>query len=221
MKKLIVLCWIPLCLLLFTTCKKDNTFKVSLQGTIFDPNSNQPVSNANIVLSASMISSGTYNSNYNEVTSTSSDANGNYSISTSITGKPVGFRIAVVKQGYFFNSVDIGPTVFDNNTTYQQSFNIYPEAYLALQVKNVSPNDSTDKITYYYTTLPSLFCSQCCSDNQITGNGQYYQSASTCKTYGNQWTKIIWTVIKFGNLNYHVDSIFCNSFDTAHYSINY
>ena len=93
MKKLIVLCWIPLCLFLFTTCKKDNTFKVTLSGNVFAPNQNQGVANATVVLSASLITSGTYNSNYNQVGLTTTDGSGNYSFATSIDGKPVGIPL--------------------------------------------------------------------------------------------------------------------------------
>lgn len=221
MKKIIVLCWVPLCLFLFTTCKKDNTFKVTLSGNVFAPNQNQGVANATVVLSASLITSGTYNSNYNQVGSTFTDGSGNYSFATSIDGKPVGLRVAVVKQGYFSNSVDLSPTLFENGNSYTQNFNIYSEGFLTLNVNNVSPNDSTDRITYYYTTQSPLFCSQCCSDNQITGAGTSYHSTTTCKTFGDQWTKIVWTVIKFGNMNLHTDSVFCNAFDTAQYTINY
>ena len=221
MKKLIIISWILLSLFLFTTCKKDNSFKVALSGNVFAPNQNQGVANATVVLSASVISSGTYNSNYNDVASTTTDGSGNYSFNTSVDGKPVGFRVTVLKQGYFYNSVDLSPTLFENDNSYTQNFNLYSEAYLKLQVNNTSPNDSTDRISYYYTTQTPLVCSQCCSENQVTGVGQYYHSNSTCKTYGDQYTKIIWTVIKFGNLNYHSDSVYCSSFDTAQYIINY
>ncbi len=205
----------------FTNCKKTNSFKVSISGKVVESNHQTAISNATLVLSASMISSGTYNSNYNEIANTTTDGSGNYTFNASIDGKPVGLRVAVVKSGYFTNSFDLSPTLFENGNTYTQDFNLFTESFIKLQVNNVSPNDSSDRITYYYTLSPSLHCSQCCSDNQITGYGQYYHASSVCKTYGNQWTKIVWTVIKYGNMNFHADSIYIAPSDTAQYTINY
>ncbi len=221
MNKRILFPTLLLCILYMPACKKDSSYSVNLSGNVLDPNQNQGVSNVTIILSASIITSGTYNSNYTEIASTTTDGNGNYSFVTGVSGKPVGFRITVIKSGFFFNSIDLNSSVFENNNPYVQNFNIYSEAYLKLHVSNVSPNDSTDRINFYYTTQPSLHCNQCCSDNVITGAGTTYSISSVCKTYGGEWTKIIWTVAKSGALNYHLDSVFCNSFDTAQYNINY
>ena len=221
MKKVILAVLIIGNFLLISACKKDTSFKVSLQGNVFNPSQNQAVSNATVVLSASLISSGTYNSNYTDVATTTTDGSGNYTFSTDISGKPVGLRVTISKAGYFYNSADLSPTLFESGNSYTQNFNMYSEAFIKLHIANTSPNDSTDRITYYYTLQPSLHCSQCCSDNQVTGVGPYYQASNICKTYGNQWTKIVWTTIKYGFLNYHIDSVYCNPADTAIYNINY
>ena len=200
------------------SCKKEKD-KINISGTVYDPNLNTFLANAHVTISASMISSGFYNSNYTDIATTTTDANGVFTFEFE-KQKSAGYRIFISKDNYFDNTIDINDADIVPGTPYTPAYNLYPVGYIKLHVKNSTPYDTSDAIRYSYTS-GYLACYECCSNMLIKGYGKYYDVTSKCKTYGNQNAIISWSIYKAGYDVAHSDSIFCTAFDTTYYEILY
>ena len=201
-----------------TSCKKDKQ-KITINGSVYDPNTKTYVSNANVTISASIVSSGFYNSNYTQVASTTTDGSGAFSFNFDKM-KSAGYRIYISKENYFDNTIDIPDDNVVAGTPYTPKYNLYTIAYLNLHVKNTTPHDSADYIAYYYSTTGLPTCFECCSNNIFRGYGVNYDTTIKCKTYGNQYVKINYHVIQVWDAS-NTDSVYCTAFDTTSHNIFY
>jgi hypothetical protein len=200
------------------SCKKDKQ-KITINGSVYSPNQQSYVSNAHVTISASMVTSGFYNSNYTTIASTTTDGSGAFTFEFDKL-KSAGYRIFIWKDNYFDNTIDIPDADVIAGTPYVPAYNIYPVAYLKLHVRNYPAYDSLDYIAYYYSE-GALSCYQCCSNSVLKGYGETYDTIAKCKTYGGQNVTINWHVKKGpwdGTLS---DTIYCTPFDTTTYEIIY
>ncbi len=204
---------------IFTSCKKDKQ-KITINGTVYDPNTKTYVSNAHVTLSASMVSSGFYNSNYTEVASTTTDGSGAFSFNFDKL-KSAGYRIYISKENYFDNTIDIDDASVVAGTPYTAKYDLYQIAWMKLHVTHTTPHDSSDYIAYDYSSTGLPTCFGCCSNNIFKAYGMTYDTTLRCKTYGSRYMKINWHVIMFGWDALQSDSVFCTPFDTTLYTINY
>jgi hypothetical protein len=200
------------------SCKKEKE-KININGTVYDPNLKTFLANAHITISASMISSGFYNSNYTDIASTTTDANGAFNFEFD-KQKSAGYRVFISKDNYFDNTIDINDADVVPGTPYTAAYNLYPVAYIKLHVKNSTPYDTSDAIRYSYTS-GYLTCYECCSNILTKGYGKNYDVTTKCKTYGSQNVMINWSVYKAGYDVAYSDTIFCIPFDTTTYQILY
>ncbi len=205
-------------IIIFITCNKDEK-EIEVKGRVYDPQLVKYLSGATVRISSSKIVSGVYNSNYQEITSATTDKDGNFSFTIAVE-KVSGYRLNVNKDDYFDYTVDIEPEILEENDTYSDSYNLYPECYINLHVKNVTPFDGNDKISYKFTS-GTLNCFQCCNDGITTGNGKNYEETKICRVHGNQYVGINWIVTKNSNTFSSSDSIYCPAFQTVYYQIHY
>ncbi len=201
------------------SCKKNKDENISVRGTVFDPNLNVYVNDAYVTISSIRVQSGIYNSNYQDIETVVTDYNGNFGfdIKKEITN---GYRIYIRKDNYFSYTVDISPDVLSPDIVYSPTYNLFPEAYIKLHVKNTMPYDSTDFIAYSFTNS-NLNYYGCCTNNVFKGYGEDYDYTLKCKLYGEQYAKMNWHVTKNGSDILYKDSVFCNAFDTTFYQIYY
>jgi len=195
-------------------CKKKQN-KISIRGYLFDPKQNISVAGALVTISSSKISSGVYNSNYQDIATTTTDASGNFSFDFTEEAT-AGYRFYIRKDKYFDYTVDVSADDITHEQAYTPTFNLYPEAYLKLGIKNIAPADSTDAITYYLTS-GFLECYQCCTNTYFHGYGVSYDTVMKCKTYGSNMATVNYIV----NGTLHIQNIFCTPYDTTFYQINY
>jgi len=200
------------------SCKKDKQ-KITINGSVYSPNLQSYVANAHVTISASMVTSGFYNSNYTDIASTTTDGSGAFTFEFDKM-KSAGYRIYISKDNYFDNTIDVADADIVAGTPYTPSYNLYPVAFIKLHVKNTTPNDSTDFISYYYSTTGLPSCFECCSNTIFKGYGTAYDTIIKCKTYGNQYMKIsghffqMWTAAIS-------DSVYCVPFDTTSHNLFY
>lgn len=201
-----------------SNCKKDKNI-IKISGTIYDPNTKAYVQGAHITISASKITDGFYNSNYSDIASTTSDASGVFSFEFE-KDKTAGYRFYVYKDHYFDVTTDVADDDIVSGTTYTPQYNLYPEGYIKLHVKNNTPINSNDFIAYSYTS-GIVQCLGCCTNTTFKGYGTSYDTIIKCKTYGNQDVKINWHVAKFGTDVAYSDTITAVAFDTTLYQLFY
>ena len=200
------------------SCRKDKT-KITINGTVYDPNSNAYVIGANVTISASGVSSGYYNSSYTDIATTTTDANGKFTFHFD-KEKSAGYRIYISKSNYFDNTIDVSGADLEPGIPYSPTYNLNTKAFIKLRVKNALPNNSNDQIIYSYSS-GYLSCYECCSNTNCIGYGVNYDSTLTCKTYGNQNVIIFWHSIKGSGDVLHYDTIYCSAFDTTNFQILY
>ncbi|NVO02668.1 MAG: carboxypeptidase regulatory-like domain-containing protein [Bacteroidetes bacterium] len=204
--------------LFFASCQKDEK-KVTFSGTIVDSYSNNPISGASVTLASKKIESGVYNSNFQNITTISTDANGQYSIESPFESV-IAYKIFVGKSNYFDFSTEINSNDVPNGSNYNATYSISPAAYIKLHIKNNVPFDSLDMISYSYkNTQPG--CIDCCNNNIFQGIGQLFETTFKCKTFGNTTNKIEWRVTKNGTMVLHSQDVFCAPFDTTNFEILY
>jgi hypothetical protein len=200
-------------------CKKKQN-KISIRGYLFDPKQNISVAGALVTISSSKISSGVYNSNYQDIATTTTDASGNFSFDFTEAATS-GYRFYIRKDKYFDYTVDVSADDITHEQAYTPTFNLYPEAYLKLEVKNTTPYDSADFISFRMTT-GFLECYQCCTNTIFKGYGETYDTIMKCKTYGSSTVTLNWTVTKnaLPPIN-HNQNVYCTPYDTTFYQISY
>jgi len=200
------------------SCKKDESKTITIKGKIIDKNQNLPVSGAEVIFWASKLQGSTYNPNLIPVSSTLSNEGGDFML-TYEKDKDASYRISVTKNKYFEITQDIEVDKLPSGN-YNFNYDIVPEAYLKLIVKNYYPYDNNDFIGYTINA-PQPSGNNCCPSSANTGLGYFYENTYKCKTYGAQKVRMSWSVKK-NNINSLYDTlIFCVPFDTTIFNLNY
>lgn len=201
-----------------SSCKKHKNI-ITINGHIYDPYSGLYVSSADVTISSCTINSGFYNSNYTDIATTSTDANGAFSFEFE-QEKSSGYRFYIYKDHYFDNTIDIPESNIQPENIYAPTFEIYPSAYIKLHVKNNSPYDDNDFIAYSYD-VGNAGCIDCCTNTVLKGYGKTYDSTYKCKTFGSKDVLINWHVTKWSIDMAYSDTVYCTPFDTTYYEILY
>lgn len=200
------------------SCKKNKNV-ITINGHVYDPYSGSFISGANVTISSSKLSSGFYNSNYTDIATVATDANGAFSFEFE-QEKSSGYRFYIYKDKYFDRTIDVADADIQPENIYAPTFDIHPIGYLKLHVKNSSPYDANDFIAYSYN-IDNISCMECCTNTVLKGYGKTYDSTYKCKTYGSRDVQINWHVTKLGYDVTYSDTIFCAPFDTTFYEILY
>ncbi len=204
--------------MLVNSCKKDDDKTIIIQGKITDANQQTAISNAEVTFWSSRIQSGTYNPNYISLATAITDAGGNYNLQIT-KEKDVGFRITVNKARYFGQTTDMSVESLSAGT-HNLNYSIYPEAYFKLNVKNVSPINNSDFISYWISN-PQPSGANCCNNLPINFTGQFYENTVICRTYGAQNITVKWNVKKQNNVTSSESNFYCTPFDTTEHNLNY
>jgi hypothetical protein len=199
-------------------CKKD-VKKVTFSGTVLDAHSNAPIAGSEVTLAVKKIESGVYNSNFQNITTATTDGNGQFSIECNYEAV-IAYRIHVGKNNYFDSSTEINSNDVQSGTNYSANYTISPEAFIKLHIKNNMPFDSLDLVTYSYKN-PQPGCVDCCNNTIFHGNGMLFDTIFKCKTFGNTNNKVEWVVKKNGQTVLHSQDIFCIPLDTTTFEILY
>ncbi len=200
------------------SCKKQND-KVSFAGSVFEPNTKTNVSDAKVVLSAQLIESGTWNTNFTVLKSVSTDSEGNFKLETE-SQRVSNYRITISKNNYFENYFNINPENIKNGETYEDNYEIYSSSTININIKNTYPVDSLDKFGYSIDGQLSL-CSDCCSGTEKIYTGTTVNETAICKLPGHQTIKINYYYIKGGNTTVKSISKYIPEFETTNVNILY
>ncbi|HNW71093.1 MAG TPA: hypothetical protein PKI01_11865 [Bacteroidales bacterium] len=207
-------------LFLLISCDKDKKNSIHIEGKIFDPNTSEYVEDAEVIIAASKLSSGgIFSSGYEDIASTSTDANGTFIFDFS-EDKFAGYQIRVSKPDYFGLIKDIPTSDIQAGITFSPTYNIYPIGYINLKIRNVMPYDTNDLVSYSYTS-GYLSGYDCCDNTLIQGHGLFFADTVFCKTHGNQNVAVTYNVTKNGTTHIYTQTKYCSAFDTTYFIIDY
>jgi hypothetical protein len=202
-----------------SSCKKDKNI-IRIEGKVFDPNTNEYISGANVVLAASKLSSGgIFSSGYEDIATMTTDASGTFSCEFK-EEKFSGYQITISKDHYFGLIKELTTSDIVAGNTFSPTYSIFPECFVLMEVHNVIPEDTNDRISYSFTGGWAS-CFDCCDNTLYHGYGMYYSDTIVCRTYGNQNVTLSYNVTKGGITLLHTLSHYCNAFDTTHFIVSY
>lgn len=197
----------------------DDTREITVSGDIFDPYTSQNVVGAKVVLSATLVQSGIYHSNFSQIAKATTDASGSYLMKFNVE-KSSGYKISITQDNYFDYEEEITTDDMESDDIYPGNYELNPRATIILNVKNVTPKAMDDQIDFKYTNIIQT-CKTCCNNELNTGIGPAYDTTLQCEVVGARYLKIYWTITKKGIQTYHSDSVFTPAFQTTTYNINY
>jgi hypothetical protein len=188
--------------------------RTKVYGRITDYYSGQPIANAEVkIISRNTISSPFV---YDTIESTSTNDNGEYDITFH------GRREDYISYGIFINKQPEGyrDSFYDRikkKHSNHLNFDMKGNAYLKVHVKNVTPYDNNDRIEL----AAIIYKSSGLGDYVGNGTNVDTNVLFSTKGQGSLYVKLEWLVSKNNNVKEYIDSIYCTSFDTAYYSLNY
>lgn len=213
------ICLIVLLTFFILACNKNESEQYIISGKVYDPNLSLNVDQVSVVLSAQKVESGSYNSNYSEISRMSTAADGLFSFMFK-NDYYASFKLSFEKSGYFPEEVVINPEDVTKGEDYSKTYSMYPEAYFRLVVQNNNPFDALDVITYH---LSGEFndCMQCCGNGQVVYEGEQVNYESVCRVYGNTSIDLNYIITKDHQQQSGFKNIFCTAFDTTSYYLLY
>lgn len=198
------------------SCKKDDE-KITVTGTVVDPQSGNAISGVNVYLDGKVLNSGIYNEDYSEIASGTTDGSGNFKIET--TWQVVScYRIRAFRNNYFEDQIVVPAESISKGQTYSTSLSLLPVAWIRVNINNVV-GYADDEIQYKFNGTPQT-CMDCCHNSFLIGSGNYH-AVYKCRAVGNRFNRLYWTVKRNGLINPFADSVYCVAFDTTALNIRY
>jgi len=205
-------------MLLTNTCKKKDS-QVNFTGKVIDPGNNQAVPDAIVTLASTSVQTWVYSSNFQDIASINSGQDGSFAFNFKEQAASA-YRIYIYKSNYFTNTTIINANEVTSEAGYYNTFELNPEATIALNVKNTMPHDTSDRILFRIVK-GAVSCANGCSESYVNGKGQNYDTTITCKTYGNRYFIVESNITKGANTVLRRDSIHLNPFVTTGLNVYY
>lgn len=199
LRSIINLCFFFL-LFFIVGCKEDGWFpNTTIEGVVIDTTTNSPIVDVNVDLSYI---------NYQflapsksvSITSTKTDKDGTFKIKFRDNKKK--YIIYCYKNGEYYPSQSIPVLKKD---TEKKTIYLYPLAKLIIHLKNTNPYAQNDYIWVNGAHVIGI---------NVDTSFTYYAN-------GNVYNKICWNVKKNEKAKNYMDSIYCPSFITTYFNINY
>jgi hypothetical protein len=197
---------------IFCSCKKEkDDINYTIEGTITDINDNSPIESAKLTISKREVSSGTFNSSYSKISELTTTNNGLYSIITEY-GSVESFKFELSHLDYFSKEIIVNPDDLSTEITNEYNFELTSKGYIKINIKNNSPYDILDQISF--NSINSS-CTNCVKFNSIELNGTTVDTILEGGIEANKYYKYQYFVTKNGVTNTYLDSVFCTIGDTT------
>jgi hypothetical protein len=207
-----------LLVLLVISCRKRET-DVNISGRVYDPDLQQYIASATVILSGNGLQSGVYVPGFSHIATTTTDASGNFSF-TFVRDKADMYRLVFKKDMYFEKTIEFSAAVFDSSSEHLENVQLRPSGLIQVHLKNAYPSDDDDLVVFYFTNCVEE-CIDCCLNTPRNGYGPAFDTTFTCRFYGNKKINFLRSVTKDQQTNVFADSLFCPAFDTQVHEILY
>lgn len=204
-------------ILLLASCKKkDDEIKYEIRVTVTDYYSDAPVSSASVQGYTKGINSGTYSNTFQLAANETTSSAGIVTLSIPYGGLEV-IKITIAKDGFFGKSEEYNPDNLSTENTNDVAIQIKQKGVVSFNIKNTSPTNTSDEITFN-TINPD--CDECVKFSSLNFIGMNVDTTLVGTVVLNRYYKYQYIVTKNGNPVNYLDSAFCSS-DTTFINLNY
>lgn len=203
--------------LILITCKKEE-INYALEGRATAGNTNAALADASIEVQKQVVTSGVFGGSYSTAATTTSDANGAFSL-TWPRENFAGLKLKASKSQYITREINLSVNDFSGSSAVTQNVELYPEAYINVHIQNTGTTNESDQLNFTYTN--AQFDCLCCANGWKTFEGISVDTNLTCKLYGDTWLKYQKQVLTLEGDTTINDSIFCPAFVTTDLEISY
>lgn len=201
------------------SCRKQKNIEYTLKGTVEDPNGNSPVSGAQVKLLVNKINGGSFNSAFETVATTTTDASGNYSF-TFNRENATAYKITYTRQYHFGSELEINPDNLSEDTDNIYDFDMPSMAWLRIHITNTTPFDANDEIDFQITD-GAYNCGACCGTSIHTFTGMNVDTTIYCLNDGNHNVTGTGFYTKNGAGSTTSQTVYAQAYDTTDIVINY
>jgi len=207
-----------LCVLIIVSCKKKSE-NIIISGYIYSPLENKYLENVKVELKGQLYENNTWNSNYNTITSVTTDATGNFYIEHEKV-RTSSLKIVATKNKYIDTEKNIPVDNIIPGEEYKMNLKIYPLSYLLINIKNELPANDNDEITITLN-LETETCNSCLQSNNFYYVGSQIDTMIFGKVYGEKTYTIEWTTNTNGDITQNSQNIYCAKSDTGKITITF
>lgn len=178
-----------------------------ITGRVSDKSDNSAISGATIKVYYKPYENGVYTSAYSFLTSTTTDASGNYTFDQE---KPntSDFKFIIEATNYFAVEKVINPDNISLSETNTLNFTPDPSSLVNFHFKNNSPYDADDNLQFVTFGLNPA-CATCCTNDARNFPGTSVDATFSCTRYAKRYLKYQYFVTKAGFTQSYMDSIYC------------
>ena len=203
---------------MFFSCANEERI-VTIKGRISDPNLIIDISDVEVKLFAQTSTDGTFSYIYKFMESSLSDENGSFKFEF-IYDYNLAYKLDFVKENYFAYSIEFESLELCPDDYYYREIELFPFTTLRIHLVNSFSFDENDKIMYRIIDWDKS-CDGCCPPGFHEYVGDDVDEIIECRLIGESEYIIEYIVIKNGNYNVSMRTIFCSAFETTELDISY
>jgi hypothetical protein len=184
--------------------------------TVVNSRNSIAVANATVKMFVQRIDGG-FNTNYEQVGITNTDASGNFVIEIE---KDVfySYRIDISHAEHFGRSFEINPDDVRFSTAYTETFEMYPKAWVATHLLNQNFSSTAT----FAIQSDNQDCNECCTGANTIVQGFPIDSVFICPVVGEQQVSIVGNYVDMnGGINQILETAFVQAFDTTTVTVVY
>ena len=182
-----------------------------------DINSNNTLSDIEVLAYKRELSSGTFNSSYSKFETLHTNSNGVFVVETEYNGIE-SLKFQFNHANYFTKEVIINPDDLSTEKTNMLNFQLQSKGVIKFEISNSSPFDQFDKIIFNSTNSS---CTNCVKFNSVEMNGAMVDTNLIGQIEANKYFRYQYIVTKNGATSNFFDSVFCTIGDTTVKILNY
>ncbi len=228
-----------LLIVVFISCSKEPTETITIEGTVQDEVSQQPLSNIYIIIDGIKSATSGFggiigNGERKNVGNVTTDVNGHFTVKLKVFkgADRLNFYLNPehINKGCTENQEDLYLSNITSNGNFV-NFKLSPTSQLKVSFKNANPVSDAD---FFYFTYAVFFgkggaagiikeenCGTIKHDEAITWTGKDVCGIFTIETLAERYTHISWLVKKNGITKQYYDSVYVKRAAVSQFSINY
>ena len=201
---------------LIYSCKKD-PITIDVRGTVYDNFLGESVAGALVQFYVQDVENGIISFQYKFIGSTSTNDAGNFEFNFEYRNATI-YKMRVIKEKYIISEREIPPANWPPDEVNIENFEIVPEAYFKVHLKNQNPFSEYDNLLFQMN-YDTVQCATCCHDFTLYITG-FIDTTIYCTVAGETKVNLYYIANTQMSGTYDLD-FFCPAFDTTAVDVFY